>query len=317
MKLLSSLFLLLWTGLASAADSSYTETAIILHTATGDIHGSLMMPGGKSKMPVALIIAGSGPTDRDGNTILIKGKNNSLLYIAQALAAKGIASLRYDKRGIGESAAAMGKEGDLRFDDYIEDAREWIAQLRADKRFGKLIVIGHSEGSLIGMVAAQAADDFVSIAGAGFPADEILKKQLANMQPAIRDAAYAALDTLKQGNLLKRPPILLLSIFRPSIQPYMISWLRHDPRKEIALLKKPVLLLQGDNDLQISTGDVMALKAAAPKSKMVIIPGMNHVLKLVAAGDNDANQKAYGDPLLPIAQKLEENIIVFIRSTGN
>src|SRR4051794_11632517 len=128
------------------------------------LHSTLLLPKHMSKaMPIVLMISGSGPTDRNGNSPMLPGKNNSLLMLAEGLASNGIASLRYDKRGIGESAAAMVSEADLRFETYVDDAVSWCEQLRKDARFSKVIIAGHSEGSLIGMLAAKRcnADGFI------------------------------------------------------------------------------------------------------------------------------------------------------------
>ncbi|RYY94305.1 MAG: alpha/beta fold hydrolase [Chitinophagaceae bacterium] len=306
--------ILLCTQPGFAADSLYTEVPDTLHTASGDLYGTLMLPAkAKGKLPVALLIAGSGPTDRNGNTPVLPGKNNSLLYLAQELAAQGIATLRYDKRGIAASVDAGKKEEDMRFDDLVADARAWVAHLRGDGRFARITIIGHSEGSLIGMLAAAAADRFISLCGAGVPADSLLRKQLATVPPAVRASAYHSLDSLKQGLLVQKPSIFLMSLFRPSVQPYMISWFRHDPRTAIAALKMPVLIAQGDKDLQVSVSDAETLKAAAPKAQLLIVKDMNHVLKVVESDDPKVNEKAYSDPALPVAPKLVTAIVAFIR----
>ncbi|RYZ22831.1 MAG: alpha/beta fold hydrolase [Chitinophagaceae bacterium] len=324
MRLLTLLFLLLAapavgqradTAAYPAADTLYyTEEAVVLHTATGDIHGTLTIPHRKEPGPVALLIAGSGPTDRDGNSPLIPGANNSLRYLAHRLAKNRIASLRFDKRGTGESAKAMKREIDLRFDDYVADARAWMALLGADRRFTRCYVIGHSEGALIGMLAAEGAKGFVSIAGAGFPAPGILKKQLAAQLPdSLLRPAGIIIDSLAAGHTVKRAPRQLIALFRPTVQPYLISWFRHDPAQVIPALNMPVLLLQGDNDLQVDVENASALKAAAPKATLVVVPGMNHVLKHVEARDADSNRKAYSDPSLPVEPKVVEAIVKFIR----
>ena len=172
----------LFTALCIVTAPLYAgEEDITLNTATGDIHGKLMLPESGIPCPVVVIIAGSGPTDMNGNSIGTRMTNNSLLYLAQGLAANGIASVRYDKRGIGKSSAAGSKEEDLRFDHYIDDAAAWADKLALDTRFNKIIIAGHSEGSLIGMVAAKrskAIKAYVSISGCGSPAYEILEKQL-------------------------------------------------------------------------------------------------------------------------------------------
>src|SRR5438105_3808785 len=145
------------------------------------LHSTLLLPKEMSKpMPVVLLLSGSGPTDRNGNSPMLPGKNNSLLMLAEGLASNGIASLRYDKRGVGESAGAMVAEADLRFETYVDDAQAWCEQLRKDKRFSAVIIAGHSEGSLVGMLAAKQcnADVFISISGAGRAAADILRTQL-------------------------------------------------------------------------------------------------------------------------------------------
>ncbi|RYY39199.1 MAG: alpha/beta fold hydrolase [Chitinophagaceae bacterium] len=305
---------LLIAGNLFAADSAYVEIRDTLHTPTGDLYGSLMLPKKmKGKVPVALIIAGSGPTDRDGNTPALPGRNNSLRYLAEALAANGIATLRYDKRGIAASVAAGAKEEDLRFDQYVQDAAGWVQQLKRDKQFSRVSIIGHSEGSLIGMLAARGADRIASLCGAGVPADSLIRKQLANLPPVVRASAYQSLDSLKNGLLVKKPSIYLLSLFRPSVQPYLISWFRYDPRTAIASLKIPVLIVQGDNDLQVSLEDATTLKKACPKAKLKIVKDMNHVLKLVESRDAKVNGEAYSDPALPVAPRLIEAVVAFLR----
>ncbi len=288
---------------------------IELKTPTGTIYGTLDLPSGRGPFPVALIIAGSGPTDRNGNSPLIQGKNNSLLMIAQVLKKAGIASVRYDKRGIGQSADAMKSEANLRFSDYIDDAASWIDLLKHDPRFTKVAVIGHSEGSLIGMVAAgvAGADAFVSIAGAGFPAGQILKQQLANQPETIRSEAYSIIDSLEAGKEVEQVSRPLMALFRPSVQPYLISWFRYDPRKEIARLTVPILILQGTTDLQVSVKDAEALHAAQPRSTLDIIQGMNHVMK-IAPENRQENIATYGNPNLPLAPALVKGLTNFLKS---
>jgi fermentation-respiration switch protein FrsA (DUF1100 family) len=313
MKLLFTALIALLYGTAFSADSTYTEIPVSLNTGTGELQGTLMLPlHAKKKVPVALLIAGSGPTDRNGNTPLIRGANNSLLYLAQGLAAKGIATLRYDKRGIGKSMGAMKKEADLRFDDYVSDAQGWLAQLRKDRRFNRIYIIGHSEGSLIGMLAAGGADGYISIAGAGFPMDSVLRRQLSAQPEALKIAAFPILDSLRAGYSVQRVPPFLYSLFRPSVQPYMISWLKYDPRAVISQLSVPVLIVQGEADIQALPEDARALKAAAPRAELALIPGMNHVLKACGSMDNTEQMKTYSDPSLPLVPELLKRIAGFI-----
>lgn len=290
-------------------------TPIELKTPTGTIHGSLDLPSGRGPFPVALIIAGSGPTDRNGNSPLIHGKNNSLLMIAGVLREHGIASVRYDKRGVGQSAAGSMKESDLRFSDYIDDAASWIELLKQDPRFTKVAVIGHSEGSLVGMVAARiaGADAFVSMAGAGFPAGEIIREQLSTQPEAIKAEADSIISSLEAGKEVKDVSTGLMALFRPSVQPYLISWFRYDPREEIARLSIPILILQGTNDLQVPVKDAQALHEAQPRSTLEIIKGMNHILKIAPENRQD-NLATYGDPNLPLAPELVRGLTNFLKS---
>ena len=283
----------------------YFELDQTLQTATGELSGTLTVPILKGTFPVALIIAGSGPTDRNGNNAQMK--NNSLLLLAHELAAQGIASIRYDKRGIGASKDALVSEENLRFENYAEDAKAWAAQLKADARFNKLIIIGHSEGSLLGLLACEQADVFVSLAGAGRPIDVILKEQLSTQlkgQKKMLRAVEEGLTKLKKGELLGDAPEELFSLFRPSIQPYLISWMKYDPAVEIWKLKIPIVIIQGSTDLQVKEEDAVILFKAHPlNSRLIIIQNMNHVLK-IAPLDRAKNIETYSNPELPLAPEL-------------
>ena len=302
---------------AQAVDSTlYSESPIVLHTSTGNIFGTLCEPTKAKHFPVALIIAGSGPTDRDGNSMMLYSDCYKIL--AHRLARNGIASVRYDKRGIGESRAAMTKESDLRFDNYIDDARAWIDSLKHSGRFTQVIVIGHSEGSLIGMIAARDADKYVSIAGVGNKANLILKHQLAslpeqNLPENLRDMAFSILDSLAGGHLVNEVPPSLGSLFRPSVQPYLISWMRYSPQVEIAKLRIPGLIIQGTNDIQVDTNEAKLLAAADPQAKLVFIKNMNHIFRILTGG-RAKNLQTYGNPDLPISDELVKAITEFIEA---
>ena len=313
MKLGKCFFPLLLSGALLAADS------VSLDTGTGVLYGTLELPAAKAPYPVALLIAGSGPTDRDGNTSLITTKNDSLKMIAEALAAHGIASLRCDKRGIAQSKAAMIKEDDLRFETYVDDTVRWAEYLRKDNRFGALVIAGHSEGSLIGMLAAQklSASGYISIAGPGQPGGQIIVRQLKaqSAPPEILKQIEGMVKTLEDGHKLDSVPAGLEGLFRTSVQPYLISWFKYDPAREIAKLKMPVLILQGSTDIQIAVSDAKLLHDGNPAAKLVIVEGMNHVLKEVS--DDPAKQIAsYGDPKLPVAPKLLDEMTDLIRKAA-
>lgn len=310
MKSLS--FLLTIALIASSAVAA--EEAVQLKNSTGTIYGTLLMPATPKRVPVVLLIAGSGPTDRNGNSAMLPAPNNSLELLAEALAARNIASLRYDKRGIGESKAAMTAEKDLRFDTYVDDAVAWTNQLNKDPRFTGVVIAGHSEGALIGTIAAQRAPviGFVSIAGVSEAADEVLRRQLAGkLPPDLVDFNEKALTALKSGKPVENVPPAIAVLYRPSVQPYLISWFRYDPAAEIRKLKIPVLVVQGTTDIQVRVDDARALAAAKPGSKLEIIDGMNHVMKMVPA-DRTKQIASYSDPALPVSQRLVDAIASFV-----
>ena len=297
--------------LITSALFAQKEETVTLKTSTGNIEGTLLIPESTEKIPVALIIAGSGPTDRDGNNPMMQ--NNSLKMIAEGLAKNNIASLRYDKRGIAKSKDAGLKESELRFENYIEDAKEWIAILKKDARFGEVVIIGHSEGSLIGMIAAQEenVDKFVSLAGAGEPAADLLRTQLS-AQPDVLRMSEPILHKLESGETVENVSPYLAALFRPDIQPYMISWFKYDPQKEIAQLQIPVLILQGTTDIQISVEHADKLSKANPAAELRVIQGMNHILK-EAEADKAKNIETYNIPDLPLQKGLMEAIVEFIK----
>jgi len=300
----------------AAKDNVAKEEPVVLETATGSIYGKLLIPNVNGKCPVVLIIAGSGPTDMDGNSILLKGKNNSLKYLAEGLAANGVASLRFDKRGIASSAKSAKNEADLRFEDYVNDAAGWVEFLKKDKHFSGVSVAGHSEGSLIGMMVCSkesGVKSFISIAGAGYPANEIIESQVASQPDVVKQAVAQINDSLKVGKTVKEIPGYLMSLYRPSIQPYMISWFKYDPRNIIKTLTVPVLILQGDADIQVTPEDAKALQTANHSAKMLIIKGMNHVFKHADSMDMQRQIVIYGDPSLPIAPELLSEICNFVK----
>jgi alpha-beta hydrolase superfamily lysophospholipase len=264
---------------------------------------------------MVIIIAGSGPTDMDGNSIGLGMTNNSLLYLAKELADNGIASVRYDKRGIGKSQAAGTSEEELRFEHYIDDATAWAEMFGNDSRFSTIAIAGHSEGSLIGMVAAQkskAVKAYISIAGTGRPAYEVIEEQLKRNPEQIQREAAAINKKLCEGRIVEKIPNYLASLYRKSVQPYLISWFRYNPAKEISKLKIPVLIVQGDMDIQVGVKEAETLLAARMFSSYHIIKDMNHVLKHCASNEMVMQLETYKDPKLPIKKELVEHIVRFL-----
>jgi uncharacterized protein len=303
---------------SSNVDPSLDESPFTVKTLSCTIHGTLTIPKNASgKIPVVLIIAGSGPTDRDGNgpkqmPDSLRLNCNAYKDIAGDLGKNGIASVRYDKRMVGESVTS-NKESDLRFDDYVDDAVAIIQALHQDERFSKVILLGHSEGSLIGMIACrdEPVKACISVAGAGDQADKVVTEQLKSKPQYMQDEFKTLLDSMKKGKTIDNIDPRMYFIARPSIQHYLMSWFRYPPQRVIKTLKIPVLIIQGTTDLQVAVGDAEKLKKAKSDATLLIIPGMNHVLK-DAPADRDKNLATYNNPDLPLKAELMPGIISFI-----
>ncbi|WP_433860737.1 alpha/beta hydrolase [Pseudomonas thivervalensis] len=315
LKLLA-LSLALFTGLFSClAQATVLQRPISLDTGNGELFGSLLLPKSDTPVPVVLIISGSGPTDRDGNNPE-GGRNDSLKRLAWVLARHNIASVRYDKRGVAASLAATPDERNLSVEAYVADAVAWSHKLATDPRLGPLILLGHSEGALIASLAAPQANAtaVISLSGSARPIDQVLRQQLSNrLPPPLMLRSNELLDSLKAGRLDNNVPAQLQVIFRPSVQPYLISLFRQDPAQAFAALTMPALIIQGSNDIQVSVDDARKLKAAKPDAELVLIEGMNHVMRIVP---NDVKRQlaSYKDPNLPLAAELGTRILRFIDS---
>ncbi len=299
---------LLIAGLMTAGPIS---TPVALPTEPAPLHGTMLMPEGDTRA-VAVIIAGSGPTDRDGNSPLgVTASTYRLL--AEGLAERGIATVRYDKRGIAGSAAAATAEADLRFGQMADDATGWagLATERAGQPCAWLI--GHSEGALVAQVAAQGADDIcglVLLSGFGRPAGTVIREQLASVPEPLKTEAFAALSELEAGRTTEGPPALA-ALFRASVQPYLMSWLALDPAGLLATYSGPVLIGQGTTDIQVGMADAETLAAAQPRATLVRWEGVNHLLK-IAASERAANLATYSDPTLPLAPGVADMVADFI-----
>lgn len=298
-------------GLFSSQGMSQKEKEVKVKTPNGKLYGTLLQPEVKEAVPVVLIIAGSGPTDRNGNSGMIQ--TNTYKLMAEALLEKDVASLRFDKQGVGKSSETKKEEKDLSFEDLVSDVESWISKLQKNKDFSEIIVAGHSEGSLIGMLASQNSevDKFISIAGAGRSIDEILLEQINKQSGKYIPESKSIVNSLKKGETVDSISPALKAIFRPSVQNYLISWMKYDPVKELAKLEIPYLIIQGTTDLQVPIEDARLLNEAHEEDNLVLIENLNHVLK-DAPEDKAENMKTYYNPKLPLHDKFMDPIFKFI-----
>lgn len=277
------------------------------------IKGTLFSPDKvTSKTKLVILIAGSGPTNRSGNST-ISGINNSLKYLAEGLTRNGFAVFSYDKRIFAQMINKTIDEKTLSFEDFINDAKDVVTYFKSQKKYAKIIIAGHSEGSLIGMVAAKEnVDGYVSLAGAGRPIDEVLSEQIAKNSPTMKETVDKDLALLKEGKTFDNKNPMLASLFRESVQPYMISWIKYNPQEEIKKLQLPILIINGTKDIQVPPSDAELLHKANPKSTLKIIENMNHIFKEIKVDED--NVKSYSDPKLPVIPELIEVITSFVNS---
>ncbi len=294
-------------------DLAQQDPDVRLKTPRATLFGTIDWPKGDGPFPAVLLISGSGPNDRDGNQD--RFSSDYLKKLGTALATHGIAVLRFDKRGSGRSRFTKGGERQFRFHLMVNDALGWLRLMRKHKKISRVGIIGHSQGSLVALMAAEQTrvDAVVSIAGAGQSIDKVLERQLTRnlaTMPKLRDQALAILKQLAAEKMVEKVPPTLASVFRPSVQPFLISWMKYDPAAIIAKTSTPTLIIQGTRDIQVAVSDAEALKAAQKSAALALIEDMNHVLRHIAT---DAEQlPSYSNPQLPLAPALVPALVAFL-----
>jgi hypothetical protein len=304
----------------TVAPKSVRETPFSFRSGALELGGTLTLPATSSRpIPVVLIVAGSGPTDRNGNSAgALRAQNNSNLYaiLAWELAEAGIASVRYDKRILGENLKKLVVDS-LTIDDFVDDALAGARALAADKRFSKVMLLGHSEGAGLVLQAANRGAPvagIVMMSGAGRPIMTVIREQLSRQLPPEElvkwDSASARyLRGEPVGDVLPG----LMSLLQPVNRRFMQTWAKYDPTVEIAKVKVPVLIVQGGNDIQVSEADARALAAAQPAATLLLIPNANHVYRAATSSDLRSQMKLYTDPTLPLVPELAAGIVGWVR----
>ena len=294
-------------------DPSLTETPVKAKTLSGSISGSLVVPKNISgKIPVVLIIADAGPTDRNGNNAKTGVAGNTYKLLANELGKNGIASLRYDKRLTGESVS-VNKESQLHFEDYDDDAVTMINTLNDDERFSKIIAFGHGEGALIAMLSSyeQPVKALILAEGQADRGEKILEDQMKTKPKLWADEFKTIMDSLKKGKTTENIDPSLYFIARPSVQPFIMSWCRYEPLRIIKKMKTPILLIQGTTDLTVLPDNGDRFKKAKSDATLLSVKDMNHILK-EAPADPEKNVATYAIPDLPLKKELIPAIVDFI-----
>lgn len=242
------------------------------------LSGTLTYPVGyetmkKKDVPVVIMVSGSGLQNRDEELF----DHKPFLVLADHLARHGIASLRYDDRSFGASEGGDRVQKDATTLDYKRDAEAGIQYLRSLKKFGKVGVIGHSEGGNIAfMLGADKKVDFVvSMAGVGVKVDIALTAQ-AN----------------KILKLQGQPTRLSVEQYRQNVQALQSPWMNwfvdYDPTADISAMKCPVMAINGDKDCQvISSLNLPSIRQLLQKNKRHLVkeyPSLNHLFQHCQTG---------------------------------
>ena len=309
-------FLLVSISVMLTAQSGSAEIEQPVYLENDTISGTLLTDFPLSakknkKKPLVIIIPGSGPTDRNGNSAMLPGPNDSYKQLADSLYVRGISSYRYDKLGIGASSKDID-ESEMRFSTNVEMV-EAIYREMTDLGFRRVYLIGHSEGALIGSMAAQKLDieGLILIAGSGREFMDLIEEQLRGQFSAdILNSTMHKLDSIKQGYTVENKNVLLQSLLRESIQPYLKELLNLNPMEELSKVGVPVMLIQGEQDFQVNTRDLEGLKNARPDADVKLYPNMNHVLKVVKTPQE--NQASYSDPDFRLEPALPADIASWI-----
>ena len=306
--LITAVLLLFFQHWIIAQELKFVEEDIKINQFT---EGTLTMPNAGESESLVIFIQGSGPTDRNGNQPMMK--NDGMKKLAHQLAENGIASFRFDKR-IFKMNELKIKEEDLRFDDFVTDVQDILKYFEEKDSFDNLIIAGHSQGSLVGMLASRdLADAFISLAGAGQPIDDIIVEQIHKMAPPLAENARTAFDEIREKGRTTNYSPMLESMFKPSIQPFMSSWMQYDPAGEIAKLDIPVLIINGSADIQMENKEAEMLKNASEDARLVIIENMNHIFRKMESEDKLVNTKSYNEPNQPLHPELIPVITEFVK----
>jgi alpha-beta hydrolase superfamily lysophospholipase len=307
MRVWTTVITLAALGLSVFAGSASAEESKIR---VGAIDAVLTVPPDVERPPVALLIAGSGSTDHDGNGPQVKPA--TLKKLSEQLVARKIATLRYDKRGAGGWKPEFGRPEDFRFKDYVDDAAALVNYLRGSGKFSKVILVGHSEGGLVAILTAGRVpiDRLVLLATAARRQGDLIKAQLEkSLAPDVYAPIASAIDAIMAGQIVDPPPHGLA--IAPSMQPGMASAFTEDPIDPLKKIDAPTLIVGGGRDLQVARVDFIALGTASPAAKMLWLPDMNHVLVDVA--DDADNMAAYGQSERPLDPRLIDSVADFIQ----
>ena len=296
---------------ASNAQNDILEKQVLFTNGSIELPGTLVYHDQPSQ-PLIVFVHGSGNIDRNGNQQGIKSNANYIKQLSDSLTQRGLAFFRYDKRtsNVKNIAKIMNE---LSFKAFSEDVKIVVDSLKKDKRFSSIHLVGHSQGSLVAMMAIdEDIDSYISIAGVASSIDKTIVEQVRKQNgDSLSNIVVSHFKELRETDSIANVNPLLMSLFNKPTQPFLKEWMSYEPAEEIKNIDIPMLIINGDKDIQVAVEDAEALHKANPKSELVILKNMNHVLKTI---ENDGdNMSSYATPDFPLSIELVEVIADFIK----
>ncbi|WP_438422432.1 alpha/beta hydrolase [Aquimarina macrocephali] len=300
------LFMILISALNFAQKKEFNSAVVKINRY---IEGSLVTPYSEDNVPLVIFIMDAGAINRDGNDRM--SKNDTFKQLSYELAKEGIATYRYDKRLFKMDGLGI-KEHEISLDHYIEDAISIVDYFNKNGKYKKVIIAGHGQGSLVGMIAAKGrADGFISITGNAVSIDRVIIEQIAKQAPGLDKSASVAFKQLKENGRATDYDPALESIFRYNLQPFMSSWVKYNPSEEILKLEMPILIIYGDKDIQVELVQAEKFKEIIPQAEYLFVMDMNHILKEIKGGRLE-NHKSYNEPHRKIMPEVLTGITNFV-----
>lgn len=271
-------------------------------------------------VPLLVLVSGSGKADRNGNNRDVPGRNDVLALLAREMRNRGVATLRYDRRGTGEAYLLEKPSTSTSIDTHAHDlarilelGRQWVGG-------GRLLVAGMHEGAWIAAAALRSfkypdeiVDGFAVLDSSGEPPMEALDSSLMALGNELHALGMQAARNLVAGQPLPALPEVLADFFAPSRLTWLASWLAFDPVRDIADCGVPVLFVRGTEDMQVSEDQFARLCAARPSAPRRFIPGMNYLLKKVE--NEEQNYDAFVNPAYPVHPLLADLLASWVKVT--
>lgn len=306
--------MLVWLAFMTLnAQSEIISEDMVLMNDSIKLPGTLTYTKSLHSQPLVIFIQGSGNPDRNGNQIALGVKANYIKMLRDSLNRNNIAFYSYDKRNVTASNIALMMKKKFVFEDLVTDAQKAISNFANDNRFSSITIIGHSQGSLVGMLSVNDhVDKYISLAGLGEPVDKAIVQQISNQSEELGATTKSHFKELKETGNVEEPNPMLLSIFAKQNLEFLKSYMNFNPENEIKKLDIPTLIINGTKDIQVSIDDAKRLHNANSNSQLELIDNMNHVLKIIE-DDND-NLASYSDPKFRLSQNLVKTISDFIKN---